>query len=394
MQSFDLIREHKFGAWAIAPAVAAELDGRINKLKPKSIIEFGSGTSTLIFARYAKETGARVVSLEAEESYLAKTKEMLGDLAEYVELVHAPLIGSPAVYDYELKHKVDFALIDGPPEGTGGRSAIFPWLEPHLSKTGWEVWLDDGERELESDAVEQWSKEYTFHHAVTSLPKSPIVISKRKPRAKKQDVSDVAFTILTGERPGLLADTLAHLPDEIKEKAIVLVNKGVPEDFEVLDRHSMEYMQSDEKIITGDAVSMLFEKVVESGEKYWMHIEDDWRLAGLDQDWLKKGKKALETVNQVRFRHWSEKTLPHSMVTGNPITWDPVEGGLVAKEAHWTFNPTLMLVDQCKEFFPVTSERDAQRKAHAKGFDAVYQAYPGSFLHTGGDNSLRVKYKL
>lgn len=394
MQSYDLIRNHEFGPWAIDPAVAAELDGRLNKLKPKSIIEFGSGSSTLIFARYAKETGARVVSLEADEAYLAKTKALLGDLAEYVELVHAPLVGSPAVYDYKLNHVIDFALIDGPPEGTGGRSAIFPWLEPHLSKTGWEVWLDDGERKLESDAVDQWSKEYKFHHAVTSLPKRPVVISKRKPRAKKLDVSDVAFTILTGERAGLLADTLDHLPDVIKEKAIVLVNKGTAEDFEVLDRQGMEYMQSDEKIITGYAVSQLFEKVVESGAKYWMHIEDDWRLAGLDQDWLKNGKKALDNVNQVRFRHWSEKTLTRSMVTGNPIDWVPVDGGLEAKEAHWTFNPTLMLVDQCKEFFPVTSERDAQRKAHAKGFDKVFQAYPGSFLHTGGDNSLRVKYKL
>lgn len=64
----------------------------LEKQKPKKILEFGSGSSTMIFADYAARNGAEVISVEADEAWAKKAHELLAG-NDNVKIVHAKAIG-------------------------------------------------------------------------------------------------------------------------------------------------------------------------------------------------------------------------------------------------------------------------------------------------------------
>jgi Methyltransferase domain len=157
--------------WSINEMLAIELAAYLDRVRPRRILEAGSGYSTAILAAYAAQSGAEVVTLEHDRTYYRKTMQGLHRLGldRRVNLKLAPLrphwfegCGPYQWYDCPLEGDFDFVFIDGPPKGQGreGRRAVFFALQRHL-RPGWEVWIDDGSRRCERESVKVWAGEFS-----------------------------------------------------------------------------------------------------------------------------------------------------------------------------------------------------------------------------------------
>ncbi len=144
--------------------------------KRTSIIEFGSGLSTLLFARLIAmlQSEARIVSIDHNEdcleilrSYLLREK-----LDHYVTLIHAPLnpcsLTSNILEWYNLQSmsnivhsRFDCAIIDGPPahkpDDLFVRSPALPFLRNNLARN-FSLFLDDIDRHGERRILAEWEQ--------------------------------------------------------------------------------------------------------------------------------------------------------------------------------------------------------------------------------------------
>jgi predicted O-methyltransferase YrrM len=138
----------------------------IAAVEPESVLELGSGHSTVTLARSAI---AQLVTLDHNKYYLAQTSrrlEALG-LASRVDLRHAPIrwcLRRPFFgrsYDAKaVSGMFDLVLIDGPPSREVGRLLTLPIVWPHLRVGGFAI-LDDANRpRLESRCVTAWGAAY------------------------------------------------------------------------------------------------------------------------------------------------------------------------------------------------------------------------------------------
>jgi hypothetical protein len=103
-----------------------ELWQTLERMRPRTIVECGSGATTCVFAEYAAQrSGVTVLSLENGAQYLEETKSrMPAELRGIPTMVHAPRViepdGSDEVCYYEpnyLAHlvpTVDLVYVDGP----------------------------------------------------------------------------------------------------------------------------------------------------------------------------------------------------------------------------------------------------------------------------------------
>ena len=145
----------------------------VNAVKPRSILELGSGLSTLVFAKYVSEcvgVKPRFVSVDHDESWLDQTRrraEVLGlsgqgrlELSAIDELGLAAPFASQRGYRLDIPSLSDYLgspdliLIDGPPSAVG-REGTFPSILPMLTKRA-TVLLDDAYRDKESNALRSW----------------------------------------------------------------------------------------------------------------------------------------------------------------------------------------------------------------------------------------------
>lgn len=103
-----------------------ELSNYLEQHKPKQIMEFGGGSTTAVFAKYASENpGVRFISVDESQKYQDLTKErLLPEYRQYVSFVHANRIerewrgGSVCHYDHtmfpELGEEPWMCYVDGP----------------------------------------------------------------------------------------------------------------------------------------------------------------------------------------------------------------------------------------------------------------------------------------
>lgn len=391
MNSIDFVKGHRVKEvpWAITPETLAELDYRLYTLKPKVVLECGSGLSTYVLARYAQKTpGVTVISLEHNEKYFNKTSELLGSLKNGIMLLHYPLSGTPPVYDVDLSvyPKIDFVLLDGPPANTGGRKRIYEWLQPYLNDKH-EVWLDDGNRREELEAAIEWGEAYSLSLFQTKLKKGVIILRNYNKLESDLQLSDVVVTMLSGNRPELLSKTLYNLPKGLLKGMIGLANGGDKMTIEIYKKYGIEPIVTPYLLRTGSATSFLADIAYESGKKYWLQLQDDWSFVTEDEQWLRRAKYALKNSHQVRLRHISDNVKSVHAVTKKKFNLKTSRFGNVG-EMHWTFNPTLQKCHIIPEVFPCVSETDAQRVAYSTGNKIVTQLYPGCFKHIGVSNSL------
>lgn len=201
----------EYHGWPISSDVALFLLGKIEANNYDLIIEFGSGTSTKLFAQamsnrttktlvssndkkrigkeshnnmdevveYSYDLPQRVLTFEHNKKYYLKTRESLvhAGLDDVVNLVHAPLVdykcdgGDYLYYDCDkaLQHIADIyqgrtakilVLIDGPPAATGplARLPAISKLLNTLAAHQLDLVLDDYIRSEEKEIAKVWKK--------------------------------------------------------------------------------------------------------------------------------------------------------------------------------------------------------------------------------------------
>jgi predicted O-methyltransferase YrrM len=162
------------GGWAMEPVAMLAIVELVLGRKPKTIVECGSGTSTIWLAYALERLGSgRVIALEHLEGFADKTRKHLAQhsLERYSEVYVAPLIereihGENYLWYAtdqvgELPAEIDILIVDGPP-GTTGPHARYPALPVLANRLvdGAVVVLDDAARSEESEIQQRWRAEF------------------------------------------------------------------------------------------------------------------------------------------------------------------------------------------------------------------------------------------
>lgn len=147
--------------------------------KRTSILEFGSGLSTIFLAQIIRKynLNAKITTIESEEDWISRLKLIAFKLGldNFIKIVQAPLIkyddGAPwydvGILKSELKNNqlFDMIIIDGPPafnpDIERSRYPAIPFIINYLSNNCF-VFLDDANRKGEQDVIEFWRKQFGF----------------------------------------------------------------------------------------------------------------------------------------------------------------------------------------------------------------------------------------
>jgi predicted O-methyltransferase YrrM len=168
----------ELGVWSLGSASLDFLVERIRALKPRAVLEFGSGISTAVLARALRELHGDVattalVSLEQdllEADRTTKTLARLG-LDRIATVVHSPLraevVGGRTVSAYDSDPEAlarltgrsfDLLVIDGPSAEPGSRVATLLNHRSLLSHGAVAI-MDDAMRDGELWAGTVWGQE-------------------------------------------------------------------------------------------------------------------------------------------------------------------------------------------------------------------------------------------
>ena len=170
----------------------------LQERKPRTILELGSGSSTVIIAHAMKRLEAPMpvhIAVDHEERFLENTRELarVNGVVDRVRFEHCPLgpldgfalpwySGVPEVVRGE---QLDLVIIDGPPAYAVGegraREPALTVLRPFLSK-GAVVILDDANRPGEKESLEEWKLRFPeFTVQVFAGGKGVAVLTLRNP---------------------------------------------------------------------------------------------------------------------------------------------------------------------------------------------------------------------
>ncbi|MSO28219.1 MAG: methyltransferase domain-containing protein [Candidatus Planktophila sp.] len=151
-------------SWAASADVLLTLLSISKRIKPKVVLDLGSGISTLVLAKATPS--AKVFSIDHLQEFAGKTRSLLQDHdITNVDLRVAPLkplAGGSDWYDISALSdidQIDLLFIDGPP-GSKDDTARHPVIEQCLSKLSPKavIVLDDANREGERDLAEMFLK--------------------------------------------------------------------------------------------------------------------------------------------------------------------------------------------------------------------------------------------
>jgi predicted O-methyltransferase YrrM len=158
-------------SWSLSNDALQFVWALVSELVPCHIVEFGSGSSTVVMA-LASDCQAKpcfITSVEHDPDFLEFTRrEFLTrpDLLSRIELRLAPLVARdfaarvlPAYHPSQLKDLkqpfADLVVIDGPPVALGGREGtLYQALD--LARPGTVVLMDDAKRLQERCALSRW----------------------------------------------------------------------------------------------------------------------------------------------------------------------------------------------------------------------------------------------
>lgn len=157
------------GRWAMNAAGLLRLLSLVEQTQPKTVLELGSGTSSVWIAYALERTGGRLVSIDHAPEFAEQTAFTLAmhGLRQVAEVRHAPL--QPVRVDgrdfrwyaedaFADLSDVGLLVVDGPPANTGpvARFPALRLLESRLSARA-TVFLDDADRPDEQRILEQWT---------------------------------------------------------------------------------------------------------------------------------------------------------------------------------------------------------------------------------------------
>ena len=157
--------------WAVSPDALLYLLRTAIQHQARSIVECGSGVSTIILAKYAKENGeGHVFSLDHDEVYAEKTRQMLRlhSLDSFATVITAPLAETTVdnkTYTWYSVHalaalptEIDMIFVDGPPapEGSFNRYPALQMLESRMHAEC-RIVMDDIIRKDELEISKLWA---------------------------------------------------------------------------------------------------------------------------------------------------------------------------------------------------------------------------------------------
>jgi predicted O-methyltransferase YrrM len=167
----------ELGTWALGPKSINALVDLIARLHPAQILEFGSGSSTVVLAWALRDAcgrsdTSRIVSIEQDAAQADRTRSLLAGagLADEAVVYLAPLIeqdleGNPTTC-YGLPadlaagfhgRQADLVVIDGPAGPPGVRFGTLPLARP-FTRPGATFVLDDALRDGELGIAQRWDR--------------------------------------------------------------------------------------------------------------------------------------------------------------------------------------------------------------------------------------------
>lgn len=153
--------------WALDTETLNYLWNNLMLERPKSIVEAGSGVSTIALSYYLRYQGLSgpVLSIEQSATVLMCVHERLSarNLSGLCSLVHVP-VAAGGGYDFRIcEHPlrpavpVDWVLIDGPAGPDMCRLGVLPFLT-RFCRVGARWFMDDCYRDGEISVLEHWSR--------------------------------------------------------------------------------------------------------------------------------------------------------------------------------------------------------------------------------------------
>lgn len=169
--------------WTLAPDALRFVNAAVRALRPRHVLEMGSGLSTRLLAREAAAlgNGCAISSVDHDPQYnwatsggdsVGETKNVAFHLAPLVvREFGGKLCGAYLIQPDKLasKEPVDLVVIDGPPVNLGGREATLYQVMDY-ARPGTIVLLDDSKRPEERAALRAWQDNLGDAVTVSQLP--------------------------------------------------------------------------------------------------------------------------------------------------------------------------------------------------------------------------------
>ena len=155
------------GSWKADAGFLNLLADYIELQRPRCIVEFGMGASTIVASRVIQMNGeGRIVSFDQHKEYVGAVNDWLASLGLEAELHHAPLTRRSTRwpgrwYAYaDAPESIDLLVIDGPPWAVHpfGRGAADDLFERIPS--GGAAMMDDGARPGERVIAARWKQRW------------------------------------------------------------------------------------------------------------------------------------------------------------------------------------------------------------------------------------------
>lgn len=161
---------YRFGGWASCAAMCADLVSYIITHRPKTIVECGSGLTTLFAAAALRRNGSgRIYALEHLKEYRALTGRIIKNnrLDSYSRIIEAPLVQQTIAgmktewYDSRklssaVMRQADLLIIDGPPQNNGPLARFGAIKLIQTAKTKPVIFIDDIHTDQTKHVLEQW----------------------------------------------------------------------------------------------------------------------------------------------------------------------------------------------------------------------------------------------
>jgi len=158
---------------ALRPAALVAILNEIVFAGRLTVVELGSGVSTVVVGRLLAERGGTLTSVEHDPDWASIVRSQIAHegLGDIVELVSEPLEPHPDSWAgapwysgnaiASLPSAIDLLLVDGPPGyGEGMSHSRYPALSTIADRLapGALVILDDADRDPEREIIERWQE--------------------------------------------------------------------------------------------------------------------------------------------------------------------------------------------------------------------------------------------
>jgi hypothetical protein len=288
--------------WSISLTLAKELEAYLQRVRPRRILEVGSGFSTAVLAAYAVWNDAEVVTLEHDPEYHTRTGKGLAKLGlvDPVDLKQAHLrsqqFGSHEPYlwyDIQLDGQFDFVFVDGPPK-VNGRLAVFFAVRNHL-KPGWQMWVDDGLRGHEGKCVKVWGQNFPGEFGYYGLDidgKGVFILRDAREEAVPKHLG---IGVLGGGDPDWWELVKRHVGEQVLKSSHVVVT-----DRDAAPAPLPKFV--DRRFAAGDqgVRRMLHELARRPDVLYVLYLDDRWSLQPTcDERWLRRALDILQRKSDV-----------------------------------------------------------------------------------------------